>query len=263
MQLASDSNISFGMLKKNRLSNFEKVFAETFKAPLEKMNTKDDLYKWSEDFFIKEVSKRTDNKGTQDKLDFWKDKICKTINNSQEGCLWKCILYNAIQRTDIYYPTFDTDIIKSTIKQISDNIENLPDRFNFMKLYEQNLRSSALDKYFPDKNNQNGWLRFSKKDGKVSDTIITDIRNLSIGTKWCTKSKLFAEECIDAGDFYILYKDGLPILGIRTHNNKIYEIKNKMNKPVYESLNNEIDELLKQHPELEKYNDSISIWDNF
>lgn len=31
-----------------------------------------------------------------------------------------------------------------------------------------------------------------------------------------------------------------------------------MNKPVYESLNNEINELLKQHSELEKYNDNIS-----
>lgn len=222
------------------------------------MNTKSDLYKWSEDLFIKETSKKTAQKGTQDKLDLWKDKICKVLDNLQEGSLWKCILYNAIQRTDIYYPTFDSDIIIATIKQISDNIENLPDRFNFMKLYEQKLRSTALDKYFPNKNNQNGWLKFSKNAYGDDDSVITDIRNLSIGTKWCTKSKLFAEECIETGNFYIFFKDGLPILGIRTHNNKIYEIKNKMNKPVYESLNNEINELLKQHSELEKYNDNIS-----
>lgn len=58
MQLANDTNISFGMLKKSRLTNFEKVFADTFKVPLEKMNTKSDLYKWSEDLFIKETSKK-------------------------------------------------------------------------------------------------------------------------------------------------------------------------------------------------------------
>ena len=60
------------------------------KVPLEKMNTKSDLYKWSEDLFIKETSKNC-SRGTQDKLDLWRDKICKVLDNLQEGSLWKCI----------------------------------------------------------------------------------------------------------------------------------------------------------------------------
>ena len=113
------------------------------------MNTKSDLYKWSEDLFIKETSKKLLKKELRINLICGGIRFAKVLDNLQEGSLWKCILYNAIQRTDIYYPTFDSDIIIATIKQISDNIENLPDRFNFMKLYEQKLRSTALDKYFP------------------------------------------------------------------------------------------------------------------
>lgn len=45
-------NISFGMLKKSSLNNFERVFTETFKPPLEKMDKTEDLHKWALDRFL-------------------------------------------------------------------------------------------------------------------------------------------------------------------------------------------------------------------
>ncbi|MCM1339457.1 MAG: hypothetical protein NC191_07285, partial [Muribaculaceae bacterium] len=228
-----------------------------------KMNTPKDLHAWSEERFFKESAIKSELKGTQDKLDYWIYEIQKNISNLQDKNLWKYIIFNAIKKTDIYAPEFNPQIIRETIQEITSNIEKKPDRFNFRKIYEKNLKNHTLDKYFPDKN-KNGWIKFSKPaDSSRNDEIISDIRNLSIGTKWCTKSKLFAQECIDLGDFYILFKDGKSVLGLRTQNNKIYEIKNKMNKPDYKSLQGEIDELLEQYPKLKKYNDNISIWDLF
>lgn len=264
MQITNENNIYFGALKKSQLTKFERVFAETFKPPLEKMNKVEDLHNWSQDCFLRETAMKTDQIGTQNKLDLWLNQILKTLPDIKDNKLWKLIIYKAIQKTDIYYPEFNPKIIKSTIKQITNNIEKTPDKFNFMKIYEKNLRSNTLNKYFQNTNNQNGWIKFTKaKNTKDNEEIIGDIRNLSIGTKWCTKSKLFAEECLNLGDFYILFKDGNPILGIRTQKNKIYEIKNKMNKPEYQTLISDIEELLIQNPQLEKYNDNISIWDMF
>lgn len=140
-------------------------------------------------------------------------------------------------------------------KEICKTVEKIPN-----KIYGNNLRSYTLNKYFPNMPKPNGWIKIKKtKD----EQLITDIRNLSRGTKWCTKSKLYAEECIEFGDFYILYKNGTPVLGVRTQNNKIYEIKNKMNKPEYDIYKKDVDELLKSTPELQLFKDNISMLDNF
>ncbi len=264
MEITNNKNITFCALKKSRLTAIEKVFAETFKPPLEKMEKVEDLHKWSHDCFVAEVSKKTDQKGIQDMLDLWSGQILKTLSQVKDNNLWKLFIYKSIQKNDIYAPEFNPQIIKVTIKQITEMVENTHDRFNFMKHYERNLQNIAIGKYFKDSEIPNGWLKFSKSDDvEETNEIIRDIRNLSIGTKWCTKSSMFAQECLDAGDFYILFKDGKPMLGVRSHNNKIYEIKNKLNKPEYQSFTKDIEILLEQNPLLEKYKDSVSIWDMF
>lgn len=252
------SNISFGMLKKSKLNNFEKVFAQTFKPPLEKMNTRSDLDLWGLDRFNIESSVINENKGIQEKCDLWKTEIIKNIDNN----LWKCFIFNAIKRHDIYSPVFNPVIIKKTIDDIMQKLMNKPELFNFMKIYGENLRESSLVKCFPDKSDRNGWVKFSKADCN-NDSVIEDIRNLSIGTKWCTKSDLFARECLEVGDFYILFEDGKPKLAIRTQNNKTYEIKNILNKSEYDEFSAQIKDFLNKNPDVQIYRDSVSVWDIF
>lgn len=260
---------SFGMLKKSRMNAVERTFAEMTKPPLEKFNKIEDLYKFSDDILEAAIQKTKDvGIGFQQHMADWKVCVDKLLNKFQDGHLWRAIVYSSIQNDKHdYIPLCLEDVVETTIKRLEGILKKDSQTFNFHHEYTDDLNVKAWEKFFHTTEKPTGWIKFERgKTQEETDAVINDIRLASTKTHWCTKTKVFADMCIDSGNFYVYYKDGYPTLGVRTqisHGYKdeqelTYEIKNWLNE-AYDKHSSIVDDLQKNYPNVVVFDNNISM----
>ena len=256
------SNISFGMLKKSKLTPFKRVFCETYHPPLEKMYKVEDLTKWVEKNY--EILKKPNEfVGIEEALKPWKDGL-ENLDNARHrnSVYWKYLIYDSMKHLHTsYLPFFDMNMLIEAIASIKSDIKQGCEKFNFFKLYSNHIKEVALNKYFAKNSKRTGWIGFVGSNNiEKQEEAIKDIRALSIGTTWCTKGPLFSKLSIETENngFYIYLKDGKTLYGVRTKNNLTEEIKNEHNisvdlpKDLYEQL-------LKTNPAIEIWQNNVSM----
>ena len=97
------SNISFGMLKKSKLTPFKRVFCETYHPPLEKMYKVEDLTKWVEKNY--EILKKPNEfVGIEEALKPWKDGL-ENLDNARHrnSVYWKYLIYDSMKHLHTSY----------------------------------------------------------------------------------------------------------------------------------------------------------------
>lgn len=258
------NNVSFGMLKKSKLTPFKRVFCETYHPPLEKMDKVEDLTKWVEEGYL-ELQKPHEKFGVEEVLKTWKGVLeGLDLARHRNSIYWKYLIYENIKRlgtTYIVYP--DVDALAKTIEKTKAGVKRGIERFNFYKHYEEFLKESALNKYFPDPKNRTGWVEFiGSSDPKKNEEIIKDVRALSVGTNWCTLSKLYSSISVEDEKcgMYIFLDKGKTVYGVRTVNNLTQEIRDRHNLPT-DLPEDALKTLWEKNPDIVIFRNSASMMD--
>ena len=258
------NNVSFGMLKKSSLTPFKRVFCETYHPPLEKMNKVDDLTRWVEDSYVK-LQEPHEKFGVEQVLKPWKECLEQLdLARHRNSIYWKFLIYENVKRLNTTYMVFpDVDAMVKTIEKTKAGLKCGIERFNFYKHYENFLKESAMAKYFPDIENRTGWVGFvgSKSAEKQAESI-RDIRALSVGTNWCTLSKLYSSLSIEDENcaFYVYLDKGKTMYGVRVVGDLTHEIRDRHNIPI--DLPEDIFKfLLEKNPNIQIFKNSVSMMD--
>lgn len=252
------NNISFRMLKKSSLTPFKRVFCEKYHPPLEKLNNVDDLTKWVEEGY-EALKKPHSRVGIEQALQPWKECLEQLdLARHRNSIYWKYLILENVKRLETTYMVYpDVDALVKTIEKTKAGLKSGIERFNFYKHYENFLKEAALNKYFPNPENRTGWVGFvGQKDPKKQAQAIKDIRALSVGTNWCTLSKLYSGISIEDENcaFYIYFDKGKTLYGVRVIDNLTQEIKDRHN--IATDLSDEL------YNSLKEINPNVKIWMN-
>lgn len=258
------SNIQFGMLKKSKLTPFKRVFCETYHPPLEKMDKVDDLTKWVEDGYT-DLTKPHEKYGIEEALKPWKETL-EDLDDARHrnSIYWKYLIYDNMKRlntTYFVYPEMKT--IVKTIDDTKGHIKKGNEKFNFYNHYKNFLKESAMNKYFPDAENRTGWVEIvGNKDPQKQAENINDIRALSVGTNWCTLSKLFSSISVEDPScaMYIYLDKGKTLYGVRTTRCLTQEIRDRHNLPI-DLPEDALKSLKEKNPDIQIFKNSASMLD--
>ena len=258
------NNISFGMLKKSKLTPFKRVFCETYHPPLEKMNKVDDLTSWVADEYA-DLVKPHEKFGIEQVLQPWKECIEQLdLARHRNSIYWKYLIYENVKRLNTTYVVFpDLDALVKTIEKTKAGLKCGIEKFNFYKHYESFLKETAMNKYFPDIENRTGWVEFlGSSDSKKTAETVKDIRALSVGTNWCTLSNLYASISVEDERcaFYIFLDKGKTMYGVRTINGLTQEVRDRHNIPI-ELPKDALKSLLEKNSEIQIFKNSASMMD--
>lgn len=262
--LSNYSNIQFGMLKKSKLTPFKRVFCETYHPPLEKMDKVDDLTKWVENGYT-ELTKPHEKYGVEEALKPWKESLeeLDTARN-RNSIYWKYLIYDNMKRLNTtYFVHPETKTIVKTIEKTKSNIKTGNEKFNFYNHYKNFLKESTMNKYFPNPENRTGWVEITgSPDAKKQAENIEDIRALSVGTNWCTLSKLFSSISVEDPScaMYIYLDKGKTLYGVRTTRGLTQEIRDRHNLPI-DLPEDALKSLKEKNPDIQIFKNSASMLD--
>lgn len=228
----SNQNMSpnFGAMKKSQFKGIDLFCVNAFKAPIEKFNSNLDLQKWADaklttDVFDNHINARS-HRATIERTSIFESWLKffdenKDVPKTAALVAIKSLFGGLKLKTDDVPPPLDTKIFQKTLNDVAKKPQ-----FNFQKEYVNNLITDIIG----DKEKlAHGWVKIPSKDNdpKHFSKHVTELKLLS-DNAWCTKSTK-AEEYLEKGNFYILYDNYKPILGIRTDDNRILEIQGHMN----------------------------------
>lgn len=228
---------SFGMVKKSELDGYDLVCANKFKSPLEKFKTPDDFKLWAIEELIKkfqlEQYKQDDwetNQAININLNIWTNYIVRDNFYLQNPAL-SLIIFDAITNelsphTYDLPPLFDEKILKKTISQLDEKINNDKNtNFNFNKMYQSNLRLDYLKDEIEKNPTTNFWVKVTSKDHDP-DNYAENVQKLRALSKksWSTKG-IYADKYLNKGDFYVYLENNKPRIGVRMDGDKIDEIQ--------------------------------------
>jgi hypothetical protein len=203
--------------------------------------------------------------GIEEVLKTWKGVLeGLDLARHRNSIYWKYLIYENIKRlgtTYIVYP--DVDALAKTIEKTKAGVKLGIEKFNFYKHYEEFLKESALNRYFPDPKNRTGWVEFiGSSDPKKNEEIIKDVRALSVGTNWCTLSKLYSSISVEDErcGMYIFLDKGKTVYGVRTVNNLTQEIRDRHNLPT-DLPEDALKSLQEKNPNIVIFKNSASMMD--
>ncbi|MBO5738603.1 hypothetical protein J6R97_04615 [bacterium] len=259
-------NVSFRAITSAQLTTFRNSFRLMCeeKAPLEKMNTIDDMITWGHevyDNFLKNFSN-----GRKIALENWENCIDGKLDEARgrDSVLWKyLILLNLSKVKSSFILAPKLDIIVQTITDIKDKIEHGLQVFNFYRYYVEHVKDNALNKYFPEGVERTGWVEVkAQENSEDHDKAIDDLCALSAGTNWCTQTQSFSSEALNYSNsaMYIYFNKGTPLHAVRTLGNYTQEIKDRHNNT--EDLPEELwESLIKFNPDIKYSSNCKSMLD--
>ena len=236
-------SVSFGMLKKTKLDEYQLACANKFIAPLEKFNTNEDFNSWA----CKKLEEKTDltqykneeplvQDAVRKDLKEWKEYLYSDVVYRENPAL-SLIIFDAITKdispdTHAFPPVLQKNVLSNTIGQLKDRIKSDPKSgFDFNKNYQNNLRleySKDIEDV-GDGNYENHWVKVSSKihDPEHFEENVNKLKALSCKS-WCTRST-HAESYLNNGDFWVYLENNKPKLGVRFDGDKIAEIEGEKN----------------------------------
>ncbi len=239
----SDS-VSFGAIKKSRLTNYQRLCANYFKAPLEKFETPEDFRQWAREGLAQtmELSKyealdELDSKERMKRLGQWKEFLMHDDEMREYPTLAyyvaDSITKDLYPETKNFPPLFDKDAFKHAIQEIDKILNKDPKAIlSFKKKYQECLREKALKSVemledHSKKTKKSFWVRIPSKVNDP-DNYEKNLRNLNILSceSWCTKGH-FADQYLEKGDFYIYIDRNLPEISVRLEDRKVKEVRDR------------------------------------
>ena len=232
-------NPSFGVLKKNQLSEYDLACANKFKAPLEKFNTNEDFNAWAS----KKLKEKTNllqykneepliEKAVRRSLVEWKNYLYSDDLYKKNPAI-SLIIFDAITKdispdTHAFPPELHKGVLSDTIGQVKELIKSDPKvSFDFNKKYQNNLRLEYTKDIEDngDKNCKNHWVKMPSKnhDPANFEYNVKKLKALSNKT-WCTRTT-HADKYLAKGDFYIYLENNKPKVGVRLDGDQIVEIQ--------------------------------------
>lgn len=215
----------FGAMKKSQFAGIDLLVVEKFKAPIEKFNKIEDLYKWAKNlvksYLNKEYLGKYKDTSVQREyiLKDWCDYIKKKsfYNEAIQLFLFKDITSDLKPSNGKLPPILDEYILDETIHEIENNIRRQPKKsINFLKQYQKNLQICYLKNEIENQNNKQAgkWIVIPSKNNDPAnfEKNIKKLKILSCKT-WCTKTN-YTQQYLTKGDFHIYMENGKPILGL-------------------------------------------------
>jgi len=230
------SNISFQM-KKNEFKGIDRKVVEDTKAPVEKFDVKNDFYAYCNDLTYKIKDNYYGGKHEETKkqrqliLQEWFDYVLNENDGYTPSIAYMVlngITKNLKENNDTLPPVLNKDVLTQSVEDAQNKIiKEHSFKFNFLKLYKENLQKKLLSAgNIPTQN-----LNLSKKQDtkNISNTVIK-IKILS-PNDWCTKD-LNAESNLENEEFNVYMKNGKPKLGIRFENNTNLKTRESRNESI-------------------------------
>lgn len=222
-----NKNISFNGIRMSELNAIQKRFVHDFSInPQNKaINSAVDIDNIASDIFEKKYIPNTGFIGKDESLKPFKDALNPKTNEffkKNPTLATKCCHDMQDSESGGFLPIMK---IEPFIKTVNETFQYLMETdgkccIDFKARYQNNVLKDILNKYFPNEETPSGWVRVEKinKDAKdsITKTKIQDLASLSVNTFWCTKNNIFAEECLIDGDFFVLIRDGIAKLAVRT-----------------------------------------------
>ena len=237
-------SVSFGAIKKNRLTNYQRLCANYFKAPLEKFDTHEDLRQWAREGLAQtmelnkyEAIDELDSKERMKRLGEWKEFLTQDDEMKEYPTLAfyvaDSITKDLYPETKNFPPLFDKDTFRHVIQEIDKILNKDPKAImNFKKKYQECLREKVLKSVeiiedHSKKARKSFWVRIPSKENDP-DNYEKNLRNLNILSceSWCTKGH-FADKYLQKGDFYIYIDKKLPEISVRLEDRRVKEVRDR------------------------------------
>lgn len=261
--------ISFCALKKSQFTEADLAVVEKYKAPIQKFNSNEDLQNWANNLYETLSTKDFGGKDVKAKekrkeiIDQWTEVLDKDtdLKPTKKFLILEGVTSNLKPTEDTLPPIYDEEILDKTISELDDRFKkDAKQPFNFLKLYQNNLKTKLLT----DRNNEKfdtGWLVIpsEKNDPENFEENVKKLQSLSLDG-WCTKS-MSAKPYLANGDFHFYFEKGKPKLGILFKDDRIEEIQTQQNNS---KIPQEYFDVIKKHiAEDNKYKLGFVVRENF
>ena len=232
------SNVSFQAMKPSQFTGFDYACVRKFKAPVEKFNILEDLYRWSKEKFQKILNRNFE--GRQQTTLIQREAILKEWNSylTEENqaikpalalIILSSIVKDLKSNNDKLPPVLNKRVLADSITNLNTILDNDKNSsFDFAKIYS--TKTNTLYKTEQKKEMiDSGWIKIPSlaNDRENFSSNVDKLKALS-AESWCTKS-FNAEPYLSKGDFHIYFEDGMPRLGLRFDKDRLVEIQNEKN----------------------------------
>ncbi len=237
-----NSNISFQSMKPSQFIGFDYACVRKFKAPVEKFNITEDLYKWADNIIKKILNRNFDGRQQttlfqrKSMLNEWSKYITEenqAINPALALIILSSIVKDLKTNNDKLPPVLNKRVLADSISDLNIILTSNKDTsFDFAKLYSaraNNLYKSEIDN---SELISSGWIKIPSlaHDRENFSSNVDKLKAFSADS-WCTKS-FNAEPYLSRGDFHIFFYNGIPRIGLRFDKDKLVEIQNEKNNNI-------------------------------
>jgi hypothetical protein len=218
-------------MKKSQFSGLDLACVETFKAPIEKFNTQDDLDKWAQDKLAPKLDlDQYDNKrGYETKQRFgclkcWKDYL-NLVNGACALFIFDNITRDIKPDNREQPPIFNSDVFTKTVQELDNGKK-------FKKSYENNLRLWAMG----NDGVVTKWIKIPSKEHDP-ENFKTNVQRLNVlsSRTWCTKAEEYTKNYLSEGELHIYMENSKPKIAISTTDDKLEEIQGLKNNSIIPS----------------------------
>ena len=225
-------------VKKSDFKGMDLYVLEKHRYDVQTFKSKDDLQsvvgEEIEELKTKDYGGRQEETKIQRKamLKEWFDYVTKendAYSNTQRLVILSAITKDLKPDNDNIPPVLNKGVLADTVEEVEKNLKTNPkEKFNFYKLYQNNLRKDVLE----DTNTgetETKWVVIPSKehDSENFEKNVDKLKLLSHKT-WCTKS-FNAKPHLSKGDFHVYLENGQPKLGVRFEGDKVVEIQGEKN----------------------------------
>lgn len=264
--------VSFGAMKKSQLQGIDLIVSNKFSREIpmadKNFNSNEDFQNWCKKKLENNyLSKDYSNINDEMKHRF-QDWVCYCLTNNSFNNATALFIIDGISKNlkgdNAFIPELNTNVLNSTLSEITSISKNNPKFDCFNSLYETNLNKETMGVLENDNGEKiegyTGWKIIKSKihDEENFSENVKKLKILSYKT-WCT-GKDMAEPYLNDGDFHIYMENGRPKIGIRFLGDEIQEIQGEKNdgKIPVKYLDNVISHIKNQHLST-KSNDEVRI----
>lgn len=250
----------FTAMKKSQFKGVDLFAVNTFKAPIEKFNDMKDFQNWAKTLLNEKINLnnykheyRTVDNERMNRLKTWKEYILNDNPIYTAIPALALIVFNAISKNlkrENYEqpPVFNAGALAKTVEEMEIILNTKNPQFNFIKHYENNLRTVEMGMNTQTAGSYTGWIKIPSQtnDPENFTTNVEKLKTLS-HPNWCTAS-FNARPYLAKGDFHLFMDNGNPKVGIRFEKDKVAEIQGELNnqkipleyyQDIFEHLNTE------------------------